>query len=89
MRYSVLAGTALAAGLMISSSAAFAIEPSESACHDMDAQVRTALESTQAANRDEAMRERNSAREFCNHGYYKLGTEHLAQALKLLGSEKG
>jgi hypothetical protein len=89
MRYSILAGTVLSLGLMVSSSAAFATEPSEFACHDMDAQVRTALESTQAANRDEALRERNSGREFCNHGYYKLGTQHLAQALKLLGSEKG
>jgi hypothetical protein len=88
MRYSILAGTVLSLGLMISSSTSFAAEPSDFACHDMDAQVRTALESNQSANRDEAVRERNSGREFCNHGYYKLGTEHLAQALKLLGSDK-
>jgi hypothetical protein len=89
MRYGFLVGPILSVGLMISSSTAFAAEPSDFACHDMDAQVRTALESSQSANGDEAVRERNSAREFCNHGYYKLGTEHLAQALKLLGSEKG
>jgi hypothetical protein len=88
MRYSIVAGTALSLGLLISTSS-FAAEPTESACHDMDAQVRTALESGQSANRDEAVKERNSAREFCNHGYYRLGTEHFAQALKLLGSAKG
>jgi hypothetical protein len=89
MRYSILAGTALSLGLLISSSAAFAADPTSSDCRQMDSQVRTALETNQSANHDEAVRERNSALLFCSRGYYKLGAAHFAQALKLLGSEKG
>ena len=88
MRYNVLAGTALSLGLLISSSAAFAADPSDSDCRQMDTQVKTALENSQSANRDEAAKERSSALLYCSRGYYKMGTAHFAQALKLLGSEK-
>jgi hypothetical protein len=54
----------------------------------MDTQVKTALENSQSPNRDEAAKERSSALLYCNRGYYKMGTAHFAQALKLLGSEK-
>ena len=86
MRYTLVTG-ALAAALMIGSSAAFAQEPSEALCHSVDAQVGSALENNSSGNRDEALRERNSGRAFCNRGYYKIGEEHLEQALKLLGAK--
>jgi hypothetical protein len=86
MRYILVTG-ALSAALMIGSSAAFAQEPTEDLCRNVDAQVGSALENTSSTNRDEALRERNSGRNFCDHGYYKIGTEHLEQALKLLGTK--
>jgi hypothetical protein len=86
MRYGLIAAASLCLGFVTSS--AFAAEPTEGLCRNMDLQVGTALGSGQSTNRDEAVRERNSAREYCNHGYYKLGTQHFAQALKLLGAQK-
>lgn len=86
MRYTLVTG-ALAAALMIGSSAAFAQEPTEALCRNVDAQVGSALEGSSSVNRDEALRERNSGRAFCNRGYYKIGEEHLEQALKLLGAK--
>lgn len=86
MRY-ILATSALSAALMIGASAAFAQEPTEGLCKNIDAQVGTALESNSSTNRDEAVRERNSGRAYCNRGYYKIGAEHLEQALKLLGAK--
>jgi hypothetical protein len=85
MRY-ILATGALAA-LVIGSSVGYAQEPSESLCKNTDAQVGSALENSSSTNRDEAVRERNSGRAFCNRGYYKIGEEHLEQALKLLGAK--
>jgi len=87
MRYGLIAATSLCLGFVAASSA-LAAEPTEGLCRNMDLQVGTALGTGQPANRDEAVRERNSAREYCNHGYYKLGTQHFAQALKLLGAQK-
>ncbi len=87
MRYGLIAAASLCLGFAASSSA-LAAEPTEGLCRNMDLQVGTALEANQSTSRDEAVRERNSAREYCNHGYYKLGTQHFAQALKLLGAQK-
>lgn len=86
MRY-ILVTSAVSAALMIGASAALAQEPTEGLCKSMDAQVGSALESNASANRDAALRERNSGRAFCSHGYYKIGEEHLEQALKLLGAK--
>jgi hypothetical protein len=87
MRSSLLSGAVLSLGVTLGG-AAMAQEPTDFVCRDMTMQVQTALQSSQSTNRDEAVRERNSGRQYCAHGYYKLGTEHLAQALKLLGSAK-
>lgn len=86
MRYTLVT-TALLAALMVGNTAAFAQEPTEELCRNVDAQVGSALENTSSTNRDQALRERNSGRSFCNRGYYKIGTEHLEQALKLLGTK--
>jgi hypothetical protein len=80
---------ALSLGLLVSTSAALAADPTDSDCRQMDTQVKTALENSQSPNRDEAAKERSSALLYCNRGYYKMGAAHFAQALKLLGSEKG
>lgn len=85
MRYT-LATSALSAALTIGASAAFA-EATEGLCKSIDTQVGSALESNSSTNRDEAVRERNSGRAFCNRGYYKIGAEHLEQALKLLSAK--
>jgi hypothetical protein len=68
-------------------SAASAQEVTESSCRSMDAQVQSALEgNSQSAGHEQALQERNSARQYCARGFYKMGTQHFAQALKLLGS---
>ncbi len=87
MRYNSVASAALCLGLVVAASAASAQEPTEAVCHDMDSQVRSALQNPQSsANQEQAVRERNSGRQFCQHGFYRVGTEHFAQALKLLGA---
>jgi hypothetical protein len=54
----------------------------------MDAQVHSALDSSQqSSSQQEAVKERNSGREYCTHGFYRVGMDHYAEALKLLGSK--
>src|SRR5690242_17914208 len=78
MRYTLVTTAAVCLGLVAGVSAASAQEVTEAACRSMDAQVQTALEgNTQAANHDQALQERNSARQYCAHGYYKMGTTHF------------
>jgi N-acyl-D-aspartate/D-glutamate deacylase len=87
MRYSLVTTAALCLGLMAGTSAATAQEVTEASCRTMDAQVQSALEgNAQAASHDQALQERNSARQYCARGFYKMGTQHFSQALKLLGS---
>ena len=80
----VAASAALAFGFILTASAASAQEVTASTCRDLDVQVQSALQSSQTGNRDQAVREQNSGREFCSHGFYRNGAQHLAQALKLL-----
>lgn len=68
--------------------AASAAEPNATACRDLESQVRSALEASQAGNREEAIKEQSSGQTYCSHGYYRIGLAHLSQALKLLGSDK-
>ena len=67
---------------------ASAAEPNATACRDLQSQVRSALEASQAGNRDEAVKEQSSGQTYCSHGYYRIGLAHLGQALKLLGADK-
>ena len=82
MRNSLVAASAALAFSFIS--AASAQEVTASTCRDLDVQVQSALQNSQTANRDQAVREQNSGREFCSNGFYKNGAQHFAQALKLL-----
>jgi hypothetical protein len=87
MRYNLVTSAALCLGLLAGTSPAFAAEGTEATCNQLDAQVRAALDSgQQLPNRDQAMKERSTGRQFCSHGYYKVGGEHYSQALRLLGS---
>jgi hypothetical protein len=87
MRYSLMSA-AVCLGVALSAGAAFA-QADDTTCSKMDAQVRTALQgATQSSNYDAAVKEHNTGRQFCTNGYYKVGTEHYADALKLLGAER-
>jgi len=87
MRYTLVTTAAVCLGLMAGASAASAQEITESSCRSMDAQVQTALEgNSQSASHDQALQERNSARQYCARGFYKMGTQHFSQALRVLGS---
>jgi hypothetical protein len=84
----VAAGAALTFGFVLSASvAAAAPEVTASTCRDLDTQVQSALQSSQATDREQAVREENTARQYCSHGFYKNGAQHYAQALKLLGTK--
>ena len=89
MRYIKLAsGAAICLGLMLGVSTVYAEEATQTTCRDLDAQVRTALEtSQQSGNQQQAVKERQSGRAYCTRGFYKIGADHLNQALKLLGQK--
>jgi hypothetical protein len=60
--------------------------PSSGNCQTMADQVRTALDAHQdSANVAQATKEKNYGRDFCNESMYKVGLQHYAEALKLLG----
>jgi hypothetical protein len=87
MRYTLVTTAAVCLGLMASASAASAQEVTEAACRSMDSQVQSALQgNSQSPSHDQALREQNSGRQYCAHGFYKVGTQHYSQALKLLGT---
>ena len=87
MRKTLIGASILSLSLFGSASLAVAQEVSASSCRDMEVQVRSALVSNPSGDRDAAEREQNAGRNLCNHGYYKVGMDHFAQALKLLGSK--
>ena len=90
MRYaSFAAGAALSLGLVAVATCVSAAEEATAAtCQSMESQVRSALDnSQQPGNQQDAIKERNSGREYCARGFYKLGMDHFAQALKLLGNK--
>lgn len=79
--------TAAGAVLLLAAGSTVASAADDTTCRQLQSQVSTALDTNQqAANHDEAVKERNLGRDFCVHGYYKVGSDHLAQALKLLGA---
>lgn len=66
--------------------AADALPPSSGSCQTMADQVRTALDAHQdSSNLAQATKEKNYGRDFCNESMYKVGLQHYAEALKLLG----
>jgi len=86
MRYHSMAGATLA--FVLSANAAFAAEADDTTCHKLFSQVSQQLnDNPQIGTRDQALRERNLGLQFCTHGYYKVGSDHFANALKLLGAE--
>jgi len=72
---------------MLGASTVYAAEATETTCRDLEAQVRTALETSQQAGNQQAVKERESGRAYCTRGFYKIGAGHLTQALKLLGQK--
>jgi hypothetical protein len=84
---SIAAGAALSLGLFVSAAGALAAEEVTAAtCQNMESQVRSALDSApqQTSSQSEAQKERATGHQYCARGFYKIGTEHFAQALKLL-----
>ena len=91
MRYaSIAAGAALCLGLLAGVAGASAEEEiTASTCQNMESQVRSAMNTSQqpSNSQQEAQKERATGHQYCARGFYKIGTEHFAQALKLLGSK--
>ena len=82
---SIAAVAALALSL-VSGTASIAAdeEVTASTCQSMEAQVRSALDSGQAqsSTQQEVQKEREAGHQYCSRGFYKIGTEHFAEALK-------
>ena len=90
MRYApIAAGAALSFSLFaVPVAVSAAEEATAAACQSMDAQVRSALNSSQqSSTQQEAVKERNSGRQYCTRGFYRVGLDHYAEALKLLGNK--
>ncbi|MBV9570883.1 MAG: hypothetical protein JO056_06560 [Alphaproteobacteria bacterium] len=87
MRRSLITASILSLTLIGGASVAVAQEVSASTCRDMEVQVRSALTSSQAGDREAAQKEQNTGRNFCNHGFYRVGMDHFEQALKLLNAK--
>jgi hypothetical protein len=79
--------TALAFCAMVTTTAMAAdMAPTSGNCQTMADQVKTALDAHQNAdNIAQATKEKNYGRDFCNESMYKVGLQHYAEALKLLG----
>ena len=65
---------------------AFAMDTTYTDCHSKADQVRTALDANQnSANYAAAKKESDAGRDFCQQSQYRIGVNHYAAALKLLG----
>lgn len=87
MRIISLAALGAAAALAISAGSALAATVDDASCHALDTKVGSVLDGSQSANRGEAQKERTLGQDYCRHGFYKVGTDHLTAALKLLGDQ--
>jgi hypothetical protein len=86
MRNITMTALAFCALATTSAMAADASGATQGDCNTMAAQVRTALAANQSSsNFADATKEKNYGRDFCTNSLYKVGVEHYAQALKLLG----
>ena len=76
----------MAATMALAVTAASAAQASADTCMSMASQVKTALDANQSSpNLAAATKEKNYGRDFCNNAMYKVGMNHYAQAMKLLG----
>jgi hypothetical protein len=65
---------------------AIAQEATGSACNEQSRKVTAALSANQqSAQYQDARHEADSGRDYCRAGFYKVGLDHYASALKLLG----
>jgi hypothetical protein len=85
MRTFSMAAAAVVVAVAATTGSALAASEDGSTCATLDSKVGAALDSgQQTANRDEVQKQRNLGRDYCRHGFYKIGNEHFDQALKLL-----
>lgn len=90
MRYTKQAAAAAltCAALAAGSASAIAGEANSLSCMRAAKEVRTALDGNKTSpNYEAAITHRNDGLVACNGGFYKMGMEHYAVALKLLGVE--
>ncbi len=86
MRNISLTALAFCAMATTGAMAADATGANQGDCTNMAVQVRTALEANQSSSSyADAKKESNLGREFCTNSLPKVGVQHYAQALKLLG----
>jgi hypothetical protein len=86
MRNITMTALAFCAMAAMGATAANAMTPTADNCNTMATQVKTALDANQtSSNFDAAKKEKNYGRDFCTNAMYKVGMDHYAQALKLLG----
>jgi ABC-type transporter MlaC component len=86
MRNFTMTALALCAMAAMGTTTAFAMDTTYTDCHNKADQVRTALDANQASsNYSAAKKESDAGRDFCQQSQYRIGVDHYAAALKLLG----
>ena len=86
MRKTTIAAVVLCTLATIGGTAASAEGNSAETCFSMAEKAKAAVENNQqSSNIEAATKEKNYGRDFCNNGLSKMGIEHYAQVLKLLG----
>lgn len=88
--------TVTVSAALVSAGIAFASVPagaedlgSLSGCAKLSDEVKQALASnTQSPSYEQAVKEKDYGRDFCNNGLYRHGEEHYNEALRLLGASK-
>ncbi len=81
---------ATAAILALALGTAPAIASPQGDCAQTGKKVNDALDSNQQSPKyQDALKEAHNGRDFCLAGFYKLGLDHYANALKILGVSQG
>ncbi len=85
-----LVKSATIAMLALALGSASAIASPQGDCAQAGRKVSQALDANQQAPQyPDALKEAHNGRDFCLAGYYKIGLDHYANALKMLGADKG
>lgn len=87
MRIISLTALGAVAALTMSTGSVVAATADDASCHALDTKVGSVMGGNQSANRDQAQKERSLGQQYCQRGFYKVGSDHLTAALKLLGDQ--
>lgn len=86
MTYLKTATAVAVVSLAFGAASAFAQEATGSDCNEQSRKVTVVLSANeQSAQYQDARHEAETGRDYCRRGFYKVGLDHFANAMKLLG----